>query len=514
MRCLAVVAGVLAAGGGMAQAPAYLPPGTPEVGGIRHMVLIYHGNKGRVPWTKDAILPYVAYLDEHRRPVDWFFDSFLFIEFALDDGTMFHSYAKGARLPAVGDWEGIAASWFRPGKGLDGLEQAVAEVAEKLGPADKKVKVVITLPKPFPEDRAFGPLPGEPEKLDFARSSHRLRALRWYIGRVLDQWRARGYRHLELTGFYWTDESIAGADGRLAAATSRYLHGLGLKHYWIPYFGAAGLRDWRACGFDACMMQPNFFFAKDRMPLTHFQASAKIARMMGSGIEAEFDGRALTDPEYRDRMIAYLDAGVYYGWMKGALLGYYEGGGAVKLFAEDQGVGRELYRKAYEFVKGTYQPSGQFDFSKYPLVTRDNSRNLALASKGAKVIGALTRPEWGKEIGPEQIIDGNIDFYGGMSGFGAFYIPGGFIIELPQVSTVARTQTMLFDLDGRFFRYRIDTSVDQEQWEPAVDKDTGEWRGWQVDKFAPRQARYVRFTCLHNSANEICQVVEFEVYGD
>jgi len=394
----------------------YLAPGTPEVGGVRHMVLIYHGNKGRVAWTKDAILPYVAYLDEKRQPVDWLFDSFLLIEFALDDGTAFHHHGRGERLPTLADWQWIAESWFRPNQGLDGLEQAVAEVAGKLGPADRKVKVVITLPKPFVEDRGFGPPPGEQEKLDFSRPSDRQRALQWYIQQVLNEWREKQYRRLDLAGFYWTDEAFGGSDQDLARWTSEYLHGLGLKHYWIPYYAAQGVRQWREAGFDAMMMQPNFFFPKERLPLGRFQSTAKIARMVGCGIEIEFDGRALTDPEYRDRLIAYLDAGVYYGWNKDALLGYYEGGGALKQLAEDKGAGRDLYRKVYEFVKGTYRSSGRFDVSQHP----DDSANLALASRGAKVLGAPPRPEWGKEIGPEQIIDGNTCFYGGMSGFGAF----------------------------------------------------------------------------------------------
>lgn len=505
---------LLLTGATFAQPPSYRAPGTPEVGGINDLVLIYHGGKNRVSWTKDALLPYVAYVDELGQPVDWLFDSFLFIEFATDDGTWLHARRPGGRLPNLDDWQWLAESWFREQTGLTGLEQAVAAVGAELGQPDHKVKVVITLPNPLREIRAFGPLPGENETLDFDRLADRQRAVQWYIGRVLEQWRARQFPHLELTGFYWTSESISGVDEALVRATSEYLRGQGLKHYWIPYYGAQGLRQWQGLGFAGVMLQPNYFFPPERLPLQRFQTAAKLARAAGSGIEIEFDGRALLDPEYRDRMVAYLDAGVAYGWMNGALLGYYEGGDGVAKLARDPGTGRELYRKLYQFVKGTYQSSGKFDFASLPLVVRDNSGDLALASKGAKVIGAPGRPEWGAGIGPEQLIDGNLDFYGGMDGFGAFYIPGGFIIELPQVATVARTQTMLFDLDLRFFRYRIDTSVDLNRWEPAVDKDTGQWRGWQVDRFAPRQAKYVRFTGLYNSANEICQVVEFEVYGE
>jgi len=494
--------------------PAYMPPGTPEVGGIHHLVLIYHGTKRRVPWTKEALLPYVAYLDKKGQPQDWFFDSFLFIEFAADDGAYIHHYVKGKRLPTIDDWNWLADCWFRPTTGLIGLEQAVEEVAQKLRHPDKKVKVVITMPKPFREDAAFGPLPGTTEKLDLAKAENQQKVLQWYIQRVLKQWQERAYKHLELAGFYWTNESIAGEDTQLATWTSDYLHRLKLRHYWIPYFGARGIGKWREAGFDGVMLQPNYFFRKKPLALSRFQSAAKIARMFGTGIEIEFDRRSLTDEEFRDRMIAYLDAGVYYGWMKDALLGYYEGGGAIKLFYENPETGHDLYQKLYQWVKGAYRPSGKFDFTKLPLVSRDNSQNLALASKGAKVIGAAARPEWSDEIGPEKIIDGNIDYYGGMCGFGAFPIPGSFTIELPKVTVVARTQTMLYDLDGRFFRYRIDTSRDGQTWEPAVNKDTGEWVGWQVEKFIPRQAKYVRFTCLHSSANKICQVVEFEVYSD
>jgi hypothetical protein len=488
----------------------YLPQGAPETGGMRHLCLIYHGSKARVPWTADAIMPYVAHVDEAGKPTDWLFDSFLFLEFATDSGVQLHS--PGRPLPTVADWQWLADAWFRPRTGLAGLERAVERAGRALGDRTHKVNVVITLPVPLREGKAFGPLPGETAPLDLSVEANRQRALAWYIDEVLRQWGAGRYRHLNLAGFYWTAESVGGPDAAIARWTSDYLHAKGLRHYWIPYLGASGVNDWRKAGFDAMMLQPNYFF-NDPPDVKRFATVARIAQMTRSGVEIEFDSRALSSDDYRDRFYAYLDAGVKYDWMKGALLGYYEGGRAVMDFATSPGTGRELYEALYRFVKGTYEPRGKTPLPEAKVVTRDNRGNLALAANGARITGCVRDPKL-PELAPEKIIDGDISNYGGMNGFGYFAWPGSFTIELPRVSTVARTQMMLFEIDGRTFRYRVETSLDGITWEPAADKSEGEWGGWQVDTFAPRKAKYVRMTGLHNSVNNLFQVVEFEVYAD
>lgn len=492
----------------------YLPPGTDASAGIEDLVLIYHGQQRRVEWTCENLLPYVAWLDEDGRPQDWFFDGFLFIEFATDDDVFIHHYRETTRLPTIDDWVWLAESWFRPDTGLIGLEQAVAQVGAALGPEDRRAKVIVTLPTPLPQDHAFGPLPGEEQTLDLAEPQNARRALAWYIDRVRAQWQAAGYQHLELVGFYWTAESIGASALPLARWTSEHLHELGFRHFWIPYYGAAGYNTWRDAGFDAVMHQPNYFFTADDRPLSHFRTHALRTQLAGTGVEVEFDARALTDERFRGRFYEYLDAGAFYGWMNGALLGYYEGGRAVLDCYRGGDQGRALYDALYRFVRGTWDLTGENEFPPLAPVERDPAANLALASRGAVVHGTPDVPEWEPGITPERMIDGDIYFYGGMHGFTAFYVPGSVTVELPEVATVARTQVMLFDLDGRFFRYRIDTSVDGESWQPAVDKSEGEWRSWQVDRFEPRPAKFIRFTCLHNSANQICQVVELEVYSD
>ncbi len=194
--------------------------------------------------------------------------------------------------------------------------------------------------------------------------------------------------------------------------------------------------------------------------------------------------------------------------MTNSVVAYYEGGDAIHQFVQTPGLGRELYEAVYRFVKGTYVASGKADLRVPP---HDKSADLALASKGAKIHGGIASPQ-DPGLAPERIIDGEVDAYGGEDGFGCLAWPGNFTIELPQLATVGRTETKLWDRDQRFFRYRIDTSRDNTHWEPAVDKSTGEWRSWQIDRFSPRSAKYIRFTGLYNSANSLFQVVEFEVY--
>ncbi|MCE5241425.1 DUF4855 domain-containing protein [bacterium] len=490
----------------------YLPPGTPEVGGVNDIVLIYHGLKSRPAWTREAFLPYVAYVERQGKPRDWFFDAFLFIEFASDTGAWLHCPPPKGQLPTPQDWVWLADAWFRPAAGLVGLDQAVAEVAGKLGPPDRKGKVIIGMPIPFRELGTFGPLPPGQQVLDMTNDADRLQAVRWYVQRVMQQWREHQYRHLDLLGFYWTDERRSSGDWPLCRQVSQYLHGLGMKYYQIPYIDGQRSLPWPEAGFDAVMRHPIFYTCKDDPPLDNLRLAAKLNGLNRTGFELELDMRVLEE-KHRERLTAVMDSAVHYGWMNGALMSYYEGGGALLKLAADSGPGREVYDNLYAFVKGNYSPSGKYDFSALPILHHDNTADLALASRGAKVHG-LTAIEEGLQ--PEMVIDGNYEFYDAHNGYAALTWPASFVIELPAVSIISRTQVMFFDHPSHSYRYQytVETSVDGQRWYPAVDQSEGDVVGWQVDTFPPRQARYVRFNGLHNAKNSYVHVVEFEVYSE
>ena len=70
----------------------------------------------------------------------------------------------------------------------------------------------------------------------------------------------------------------------------------------------------------------------------------------------------------------------------------------------------------------------------------------------------------------------------------------------------------LYDLDNRYYRYRLSTSSDGKKFVPAADRSQGEWRSWQEIKFPSRAVKFVKLECLYNSLNEGFHVVEFEAY--
>lgn len=283
----------------------YLAPGTH---GVKHLCLIYHGQERRLPWTKEHFRPYAAWLDNENIPRDWLFDSFLFIEFATDTGKQLYYYAPDKGVPDGTDWVWLAEAWFRPETGLIGLEQCIQELGIALCDSDHKVNVVIALPVPLHQITHFDNLPGTEQPLNFSLEEHRRQALEWYIKEVCTRFDAAQYNHLNLLGFYWTGESITSEQHETVRWTAQRLHGKHLKFFWIPYFTASGVEHWKELGFDAMMLQPNYFFEGDG-GLNRLMMAAKRSRQVGSGVEMEFDGRAFTSREHEERFWDYLDAG-------------------------------------------------------------------------------------------------------------------------------------------------------------------------------------------------------------
>ena len=146
---------------------------------------------------------------------------------------------------------------------------------------------------PITDQTDWGNLDGE--ILNFAHRNDQIKAAKWYIDQLTERFNEGAYENLELTGFYWLEESTAKC-GDLPKDVSDYIHQLDKRFYWIPYWNAQGYNLWRKLGFDTAFLQPNHFFDKEIADDRLLQA-CNTANKFNMGLEVEFDSRVLYENE-------------------------------------------------------------------------------------------------------------------------------------------------------------------------------------------------------------------------
>ena len=135
--------------------------------------------------------------------------------------------------------------------------------------------------------------------------------------------------------------------------------------------------------------------------------------------------------------------------------------------------------------------------------------NFAFAGHGAKASG-------GKH--PEFLIDGNVKDYTGSEGFADHMWNAkpqqSFLIELKKPSEIDCIRFLLWDMDERFYRYKLEVSNDPhvKNWTLITDKSGPDdtCRGWQILRFPALTVKFIRLTGTYNSANSGFHVVELE----
>jgi hypothetical protein len=73
------------------------------------------------------------------------------------------------------------------------------------------------------------------------------------------------------------------------------------------------------------------------------------------------------------------------------------------------------------------------------------------------------------------------------------------ILLLAQPYMISSMKLLLWDLDGRSYRYFIETSVDKSYWKIAADRRNEDCKSWQTLQFDPRPVVYIRITGTHNT---------------
>ena len=307
----------------------YLTSSNPSTGGVKNMMLAYtdgHGDLGT--WTASDFAPMVADETPSGTPKSWMFDAVLFLP-----------YPNGYFPTSSSAWSGYIQNLFTPNIQLSALNQAVGAAKKALNDPTYKEKVIIAIPETDADPSNFGPVtPGGPS-LDFNQYDHgahqayldKVKAIRWYVQQVMDAWNSANFSNLQLTGFYWFQESLdttESYDAQLVQSASQIVHENHQLFYWIPYYGAYGITQWKQLGFDAVMIQPNVSFNWSMNPEQRFSEVAALAKQYGTGmeIEAHWD---VTSPTLslattaQNRYFDYFTAANVFGMPHNTLFSYY-----------------------------------------------------------------------------------------------------------------------------------------------------------------------------------------------
>ncbi len=296
------------------------------------MMLIYYGNKNRSKWGKSDLETIVMHKfgDGHR---EWFFPSFLYLEFKNDEGYKFGDNQPGEKGAAnKGHWEWLLNRYFSTAynggnfEGLKALDECIEDCKKILGKPAFRHRVYLSVPSPCTDFTEWGSIKknGRTIKLDFRNREHRLEAVKWFIDEAIRRFEAQHYKNITLEGLYWVEETalmirwhkdnktgewtnktgekydyINGAKNRedniIIKDVSNYIHSKGFKFYWIPYNKASLNETWKTLGFDRCDFQTGYFWgtpdllrgSKSLKTMSDARTICDLAIKNGMGVEFE-----------------------------------------------------------------------------------------------------------------------------------------------------------------------------------------------------------------------------------
>ncbi|WP_442593824.1 DUF4855 domain-containing protein [Neobacillus sp. D3-1R] len=356
-------------------------PSEKDTNGVKDMYLafLYPDHTGNGPlgtWKKEDFKHVITHVDENGASTDWMFDSILF----QNGGDPYRDY-KDKNL-----WNQAINKLFTSDVNLDALEQSTAEVKQTLGDSQHKTKVVFSIPYPALQSDNWGELDGE--QLNFridqpggekASFNARKAAVKWYIDEIVKKFKEKNYQHIEIAGFYWTHEEVGYGtlyEEDLVKEVSKMIHDQNAKFYWIPFFQANGSTIWKELGFDAIMMQPNYYFQTffgpnadkgGEIDLSRMESAIKTAKRFGMGLEVEgdyhmlwngwgtdYDGQVYHSDYAMRKYYAYLNE-IKKAGLDQTIVGYYLGARTViKQFIDDPIV-KNTYDLTNDFIHDDYE---------------------------------------------------------------------------------------------------------------------------------------------------------------
>ena len=324
--------------------------------GVNNMLLSYNHDPASASGgktTAEEYMPFVGYYDRGGKLADTFFDSFLFLPYGA------YVNEENGDFTA---WNAYVDNVFAEDANVNALSEAVEQVSEGLG-RDVRVSVFFSILYTWPDKTSFGDVDGDGVVENFTKIEDRKKAIKWIIDEQLSRFEAGGYDNLDLLGFYWYEEQVTYTDPHeleLIRYASDYVHSLGYKLMWIPWYCAPGHTDWKELGFDMACMQPNYAFS-GQATVDRLYDNAATTKRLGMCVEIEigqYDAQA-DILRYKE----YLAVGAETGYMD-AVKCYYQAGMPGAFYAAWKSADpfvNSVYHDTYLFAKGKYDPSEIID---------------------------------------------------------------------------------------------------------------------------------------------------------
>lgn len=323
-------------------------------------------------WTPERFGRLLAYHNDSSdrgggEPVDTLFDSFLLSGDDWYDGKNIWPFI-GSDGMNMTDWLGFLNMSLEMGAAQ--LDLAAANISARLpyrhGPSCDGLRpsVILSIPYPDPRVQSFGSIDGSGRSLNFTLVVDRISACRWFVKTAYDSWNAKGFKQVQLTGFYWYLEELLVdppaqprlfSDDLLIKSVAQAIKATdpGLLFAWIPYYKGPGtpwLDQWEDLGFDYVTLQPNYAFnnvtAADRFGVVRELA---VKNRLGVEIEIPNGVRNALTGGWQGNFKAYVSE--VERWHDSVMRTYYYGNVFVDVFAANSTT-FEYYTKLYRFVKG------------------------------------------------------------------------------------------------------------------------------------------------------------------
>ncbi|MBE6692039.1 MAG: DUF4855 domain-containing protein [Ruminococcaceae bacterium] len=329
-----------------------IEPSADLLDGAKDLCLMYQ-NCNNTGYTKEELLPYVAYLNEDLEIKDTMFDSFLFLYANTNMPSGAYPYSQNFKS----DWQWCIDDLFGEDINLNALEQAAGETKAALNLADDfTYKITVSINYPHKNQKNFGDVDGDGVSEDLTVYANRMKVCKWFVDEVARRFDEANFKNIELVGYYWWHEQIDDESDpdsvKLIKELGDYIHSLDYDYTWIPYFNSNGYDRWEELGFDVACLQPNYVFNLEA-PLSNIYNVDKYTKELGMGVEMELHGGCLKEYSYFKRYMEYITLGAELGYMDDTVLMYYQDY-TVFYSAAHSGTyfGRTIYDSTYHFMKG------------------------------------------------------------------------------------------------------------------------------------------------------------------